>query len=171
MAETARIAIVSAAEDAGWRDAASAALSEFAQTRVALVPASVLDPGYPVLLVWTARAAERARVVRKLVGLRADVIVWRPDDTPAPAWLGRAWPVGPDMSAKTLALVARRVQAETMRAVSAPSRKRQAFAAAPAIFGLTMALAVAAAALATQWRERSAVAAEPTPLLDLRGRE
>lgn len=170
MAETARIAILSAAEDAAWRDAAVAALPHFVPTRVALTPASVLDPGYPVLLIWTERAASRERVVRKLLGARRDVVLWRPDGAAAPAWLDTAWPVGPDMPARTLALVVRRVQEETVRAVSAPPRRRTSLAL-PAAASVAAAVLLGCVAMAAHWRDRPAAAAERAPLTELRGRQ
>ena len=163
-----RIAILSAAGDVGWRDAAARALRTFVQTRVVLNASSVLDPGYPVLLIWTARASAYAEIAGRLLAGRDDVVLWRPDGAVAPAWLASAYPVGPDMPARALAIMIRFALAETARRLPDPRRAPRRLLPAAAALGAAL---IGCAALAAQWKAQPVAAAEGAPVADLRGRE
>ena len=120
----ARLAILFAEEDGHHRAAAVAALEGFALTVTPLRPGSLLDPGAPVLAIWSARTARREGLARELLARVTDVVLWRPDGAPAPQWLAHAYPVGPEMPVRTLALMARLAVAEGERRARTPAPKR-----------------------------------------------
>lgn len=130
----------------------------------------MLDPGYPVLLIWTERAAAHAEIVAHLLAGRDDLILWRPDGARTPAWLSSAYPVGPDMPARALAIVVRLALSESARAApvarSAPRVPRRIL---PAAVALGVAL-LGCVALAAQWKAQPHAAAQPPPA-ELRGRQ
>lgn len=165
-----RIAILSAPGDIGWRNAAARALGAYALTKVALTAQSVLDPGYPVLLIWTARAAAQDEVARALLATRRDIVLWRPDGTAPPPWLTGGYPVGPDMPARALALMIRIALSENVRGSSSPPPRKSPRRIAPAAAVLGAALMVCAA-LAAHWKDQPVAAAQAPPVAELRGRQ
>jgi hypothetical protein len=165
-----RIAILSAPGDIGWRNAAAKALGAYALTKVALTAQSVLDPGDPVLLIWTARAAAQDTVARALLAGRRDVVLWRPDGAAAPGWLSGGYPVGPDMPARALAIMVRIALSETGRE-ALPAPRKPPHRLAPAAAAALCAAAIACAALAAQWVDRPVATAHAPPVVELRGRQ
>jgi len=167
----ARIAILYAVEDARWRDVAVAALAGFTHALTPLRPGSVIDPGVPVLVIWTAHAACGQAEARAIVRSCADVIVWRPDGAPAPAWLADAVPIGPEMPVRSLALMAKFAVDEGERRGRVPGLRRRlgGLAFAAGVGGITtLVLAGAAMLWATRDPIRAEVAERP-PVTDLRG--
>lgn len=168
----ARIAILYAAEDERWRDEAMAALVAFTHALTPLRAGSVIDPGFPVLVIWTAHAARRPAQARAILRSCDDIIVWRPDGALTPAWLSAAVPVGPEMPARTLALMAKFVAAEAERRTRAPSSRRRSRGklALAACAGASVLVAMAGAAMfhGSGAPERIHAVRSP-PLEDLRG--
>ena len=166
-----RIAILFAPEDVRHRAVAAVALDEFVHAITPLHADSVIDPGTPVLLIWTRCAARHEDLARGLLGATDDVIVWRPDGAPAPTWLAHAYPVGPEMHARTLALMARLAMSEAERRHPAPPRARPPMARL-ALAGAMCAgvlLAAAGAAIGFAGRDSRAAVAEAAPIAGLRG--
>ncbi len=169
-----RIAILYAAEDERWRDEAVAALAAFTHALTPLRASSVIDPGVPVLLIWTAQAARRHAEARAIVRACADVIVWRPDGAAAPGWLTDAVPIGPEMPARALALMAKFAIAEGERRAREPAPRRRrlgALAVAACVCGGVM-VATAGGAMLYAARDpvHASVAVLPS-LVELRGRQ
>lgn len=168
----ARIAILYADEDERWRDVAVASLADFTHALTPLRPGSMIDPGVPVLVIWTAQIARRQAEVRVIVRACADVIVWRPDGAPPPAWLADAVPIGPEMPVRSLALMAKFAVDEGERRTRGPVTRRRRFGRLALVAGVggvvTLVLAGAAMLWATREPVRAEVAARP-PVTDLRG--
>lgn len=143
----ARIAIVSAPADAAWRDAAAAALAGYEPRLTPLEAGSEIDPALCVVLVWTGEAAGRAPLARRLLGARADIVLWRPDDAPTPDWLAHACPVGPEMEPHALRLVVQFALDEAARRDLTPPVRRTWGRKAMVMSGVAAGVILAAAGL------------------------
>ena len=163
------LAILSAEEDDRHCKAAVAALDAFALTLAPLRAGGVLDPDAPALLIWTAHAMRRDDLARAMLADVADVVLWRPGGTPAPRWLAHAYPVGPEMPARTVAVMARLAVSESDRRarIAAPkpqARPRRLAVGVAACGGVALVVAAAAMLIAMQ-----AVTRAPAPVAGLHG--
>ena len=159
----ARIAILYADEDTRWRAAAVDALAAFTHALTPLRAGSVLDPGIPVLVIWTGHAARHQGAARAIVGAAQDVIVWRPDGAPAPAWLADAVPIGPEMPTRSLALMAQYALAEEQRRARAPAPRRRGLGRLALAAGVGAALTALIAGAAMLHATRAPEQARATP--------
>ena len=166
------IAVLYAAEDAHWRDVAVGVLCDFTHALTPLRAGAVIAAGVPVLVIWTAHAAQAPAVARAMLRSSTEVILWRPDGAPPPPWIVDAIPVGPEMPVRTLALMAKFAVAEGERRARAPAPRQRGLGRAALAAGVggavTLAMAGAALLYATGDSGRTEVAGPP-PLAELRG--
>lgn len=165
------IAVLYADADMRWRGAAVVALSGFTHALTVLRAGAAIDPGVPVLVIWTAHAARHREEARAILRSSPDVVLWRPDGAPAPAWLPDAAPVGPEMPAQSLALMAKFAAAQAhRRAHEPPPRRRLEKLTLVSCIGAGVTLMLAGAGMydAAGDAVRDRVAA-PLPIAELRG--